>query len=70
MSYRKQEKDDTPKYYERTFITFLDDPNNTYFNKQMKVGPNPKYPTKLKCTITRSVCIFTFNKIFTLIIIY
>ncbi|KAK5650448.1 hypothetical protein RI129_001477 [Pyrocoelia pectoralis] len=41
------------KYYERTFITFLDDPNDVVFKNVMKIRPPPKVPNKLRCTITK-----------------
>ncbi|KAK4883553.1 hypothetical protein RN001_006872 [Aquatica leii] len=49
----KDEKEDTEKFYERTFITFLDDPKDAVFKSCMKVRPQPKVPTKLRCTITK-----------------
>lgn len=41
------------KYYERTFITLLDDPNNVEFNKTFKVKPALKPPKRQRCVITK-----------------
>lgn len=46
----KPEKD---QYYERTLITILNDPNDETFIKEFNVKPRPKYPKKVKCSITR-----------------
>ncbi|XP_031333802.1 vacuolar protein sorting-associated protein 72 homolog isoform X2 [Photinus pyralis] len=45
--------DPAQKYYERTFITFLDDPNDVVYKNVMKIRPPPKVPNKLRCTITK-----------------
>ncbi|KAF5286399.1 hypothetical protein FQA39_LY16319 [Lamprigera yunnana] len=48
----KEEKT-CPKYQERTFITFLNDPKDIVFKSCMKARPLPKVPSKLRCTITK-----------------
>ncbi|GJQ69082.1 YL-1 [Trypoxylus dichotomus] len=45
-------KDKKCQYYERTLITILNDPNDETFKKTFNVKPNPKYPKKVKCSIT------------------
>lgn len=40
------------KCYERTFITFLNDPNDVTYKKVMNIKPKPKIPNKIKCVIT------------------
>ncbi|XP_018328297.1 vacuolar protein sorting-associated protein 72 homolog [Agrilus planipennis] len=38
---------------ERTFVTFLNDPNCVVYQRLMKIGPQPKKPTVLQCAITK-----------------
>lgn len=40
------------KYWERTFITILNDPNDVTFKKVFNVKPPPLLPKKLKCAVT------------------
>ncbi|KAI4457637.1 yl-1 protein transcription factor-like 1 [Holotrichia oblita] len=45
-------KDQKDQYYERTLITILNDPNDETFKKTFNIKSNPKYPKKVKCSIT------------------
>ncbi|CAG9861778.1 unnamed protein product [Phyllotreta striolata] len=40
------------KYYERTFVTVLNDPNDVVFKKVFNIKPPPTLPKKLKCAVT------------------
>lgn len=42
-------------YYERTLITIQNDPNDESFKKIFNIKPLPKYPKKVKCSITKYV---------------
>lgn len=44
---------DHEKYYERTFISILNDPKDIEYNNIFKVKPPPKLPKKLRCAITK-----------------
>lgn len=50
----KDEKSNTSEnnWYERTLITFLNDPSDVVYKKIMKIKSKAKYPNKLKCAIT------------------
>nr|XP_022903798.1 vacuolar protein sorting-associated protein 72 homolog [Onthophagus taurus] len=51
----KQEDDDKKeikRFYERTFISVANDPNDVSFAKIFNLKPKPNYPKKIKCTIT------------------
>lgn len=49
---KKENEKTEQKYYERTFLTFLNDPNDVSFKKVMNIKPKIKVPTKVKCSIT------------------
>lgn len=40
------------KYYERTFWSFLNDPNDVVYKKVMNIKPKIKYPGNVKCAVT------------------
>ncbi|XP_050293512.1 vacuolar protein sorting-associated protein 72 homolog [Anthonomus grandis grandis] len=41
-----------PNFYERTFITILNDPHDVVFKKVFNIKPTPVPPKKLKCAVT------------------
>lgn len=61
---KEEIKDEEPKvpehekYYERTFITILNDPKDEEYNRLFNVKPIPKVPKKLRCAITKYVLVF------------
>lgn len=44
---------DDKKYYERTFISVLNDPNDVEFNKTFKVKSTTKPSRRHRCVITK-----------------
>lgn len=46
---------DHEKYYERTFISILNDPKDVEYNNIFRERPLPKMPKKLRCAITKYV---------------